>query len=169
MNGEILLYLQSQRTPFVNDIMLFVTNLVWVMVGLCAAGLFFKKSRKICAQILVSVAAAFLLADLIKQVVREPRPFVTVAGLVKVGPTPGGTSFPSAHTAVAFSLFWTLLLDRNRWKWWGLAFACLVGFSRMYLGVHYPTDVLGGIVTSLAACWGVHCLFRWRKGCAHAQ
>lgn len=160
MNAGILLWLQQLRTPALNQIMLGVTNLVWLVPASAIAGLCVKRYRKLCIQILMSVLAAWLLTDLIKMVVQEPRPFVTVEDLTRIGPVPGGSSFPSAHTAVAFSLFWTLWLSKSPAKWWGLAFGILIAFSRMYLGVHYPLDVAAGIITSWAACYGVHKIWK---------
>lgn len=68
---------------------------------------------------------------------------------------PKGTSFPSGHTTTAFGFSVAFLLNtKKRWTGWlVLAIAVLMGFSRLYVGVHYPSDVAAGlIVGSAVAC-----------------
>ena len=164
LNNEILLWLQQLRNPVLNEVMLAVTNLVWLIPAAAAVGLCFKKTRKKALIMLISIAAALLAANLIKTVVHEPRPFTQIAGLTRIGPMPGGSSFPSAHTACAFTLFWTLcFLKTKRGRILSLVLACLIAFSRMYLGVHYPLDVIGGILVSCITSWIVVRLYEYVK------
>jgi len=94
-----------------------------------------------------STAATYLLNLAIKQLVRRPRPFITDTRLVPVY-RPGEFSFPSGHTSSVFSAM--TALSRAYPKWYVIApsflWATGVGYSRMYLGVHYPTDVTAGAV-----------------------
>jgi undecaprenyl-diphosphatase len=105
----------------------------------------------------VSVATTYLLNLAIKQLVRRPRPFLTDTRLVPVY-RPGEYSFPSGHTSSAFSVVTSL--SRCYPKWYVIApsflWAAGVGYSRMYLGVHYPTDVTGGAIlgAGTAFAWG---------------
>jgi undecaprenyl-diphosphatase len=107
--------------------------------------------------ITVSVATTYLLNLAIKQLVKRPRPFLTDPRLVPVY-RPGEYSFPSGHTSSAFSVVTSL--SRCYPKWYVIApsflWAAGVGYSRMYLGVHYPTDVTGGAVLGVgtAFAWG---------------
>ncbi len=94
-----------------------------------------------------STATTYLLNLAIKQLIRRPRPFLTDTRLVPVY-RPGEYSFPSGHTSSVFSAMTSL--SRCYPKWYVIApsfiWATGVGYSRMYLGVHYPTDVTAGAV-----------------------
>jgi undecaprenyl-diphosphatase len=94
-----------------------------------------------------STALSFGLTFLIKHIVKRPRPFVQNINIVPVYRA-GSTSFPSGHTSSSFAT--ATALSRAYPKWYVIAPAFLwagsVSYSRMYLGVHYPTDVAAGAV-----------------------
>lgn len=94
-----------------------------------------------------STATTYLLNLVIKKLVKRPRPFITDIHLVPVY-RPGEYSFPSGHTSSAFGAVTSLSRAYPKWYVIGPSFlwASAVGYSRMYLGVHYPTDVTAGAV-----------------------
>jgi membrane-associated phospholipid phosphatase len=81
----------------------------------------------------------------LKYAVNRPRPFVTYPGLDNTA-VPGTPSFPSQHTSEAFALATSVSTVCPKWYVIVPSFiwACTVGYSRMRMGVHYPSDVLGG-------------------------
>ncbi len=102
-------------------------------------------------------AASLLLLEgvslTLKLTIKRPRPFETYPDLIVKKTDGGGFSFPSGHTAFAFGTATSLSLAFP--KWYVIApsylFAGAVGYSRMYLGVHYPSDVLGGIIVGVGS------------------
>jgi undecaprenyl-diphosphatase len=88
---------------------------------------------------------AWLLAHAAKAIADRPRPYQVMADAVLRQQPAHGTSFPSSHTAVTFAIAIALVPFLARpLAWAGIGYAVLTGWSRIYLGVHYPLDILGG-------------------------
>jgi undecaprenyl-diphosphatase len=98
-----------------------------------------------------AAGAAWMVVNLTKLVADRPRPYKVVAGAVLRQHAAHGNSFPSSHTAVAFALALALLPFLPRLlAVAAVVYASLVGWSRVYLGVHYPLDVLAGAGIGMA-------------------
>ena len=92
-----------------------------------------------------AAAVAWLLAHAAKAIADRPRPYQIMADAVLRQPPAHGTSFPSSHTAVTLAVAIALVPFLARpLAATGIGYAVLVGWSRIYLGVHYPLDILGG-------------------------
>jgi membrane-associated phospholipid phosphatase len=99
-----------------------------------------------------AVGLAWALAHVAKAIADRPRPYEVMAGAVLRQQPAHGTSFPSSHTAVTVAVVIALVPFLARpLAAAGIGYAVLVGWSRVYLGVHYPLDVLGGVGIGLAA------------------
>ncbi len=126
----------------------------WVQTILALALLLFKKARSFVLPLLLAdLFAGFFVADGIKQFVHRQRPSNLAFALPQEGEF-GGNSFPSGHAATAFGIAFTLwfLTRKSERAWIGqaaLVWAILVGISRVYMGVHWPTDVIGGAFAGL--------------------
>ena len=146
---DILYALQKIHQPVLDHIMTGLSTIgnagiFWIVLGLALC--IPKKYRKIGIQMVISMAITFIIGNLIlKNLIARQRPCwldTQIALLIK---SPKDYSFPSGHTGSAFAAAVVMFLGLP--KKYGipiLVFACLMGLSRLYVGVHYPSDVLGG-------------------------
>jgi hypothetical protein len=152
LDEQILEDLQATRTSSETRLWRFVSDAnnyvnAGIPVGVLVDGLIRNddRTKRNGLYMAASTATTYLLNLAIKQLVRRPRPFLADPRLVPVY-RPGGYSFPSGHTSSVFSV--ATSLSRAYPKWYVIApsflWATGVGYSRMYLGVHYPTDVTAG-------------------------
>ena len=119
----------------------------------------FKKTRKFGVAMLLSIAVGALFTNCcLKLIVARPRPYADVNSVYyKLWQTVGmntesDKSFPSGHTTAAFAFSTAIYLVGNRKiSWTAYIFAILMAISRIYLVVHYPSDVLAGIIVGIIA------------------
>ena len=119
-----------------------------------------KKTRKIGWTVGVALLVGVLLGECgLKFLIQRPRPFFELADLQLLIPEPFGYSCPSGHTTASFAAATSIFFYHKKWGSAALVLAVLVGFSRMYFTVHYPTDVLFGVALgvfcAIAAWWTV--------------
>ena len=119
----------------------------------------FKKTRKFGICMFGAIGAGAILTNFIlKDMVARPRPYMSgileykdwwqYAGMV----TESDFSFPSGHTtAITAAMMSLVYIAKTKKKYWCILFIFLMGISRNYLMVHYPTDVIGGMISGLIA------------------
>ena len=160
LDGGVLLWIQAYlRGPVQDAILCFYTTLgnAGALFLIAAALLLcFKRTRKAGVTALLAMAVGFICTNLVlKHLVSRPRPWLDVAGLTALVVENDPNSFPSGHSTAAFafaSALWRTAPDR--WmKGAALAAAVFMAFSRLYVGVHYPSDVLVGVAVGLLAGW----------------
>jgi undecaprenyl-diphosphatase len=176
LDREIFLYLNGHHAPWLDPIMLFVTEtLSWLPLHLFLLYLIFKDHQKKGWFVLIGLVITIVLADQVTSTLMKPyfarfRPShePTLQSLVHIvnGYKGGKFGFASSHAANTFGVatFLFLLFGKTR-RWIILLFlwAALVTYSRIYLGVHYPGDILvGGLVGMLSAVAGFW-VYRWLK------
>ena len=174
---KILKYLQNHRTPARNRFWLTVSNsfvlspapLLGMFVGgLCADDR--NSSETLYSNAGESAVSVLLNSGLTmgaKSLVRRPRPWVAYDGDLVCLQTVRSTSFPSGHTSLTFAAATSLSLAYPEWYvvipsylWAGA-----VGFSRMYIGAHYPSDVLAGALLGAGSALLVHYVWNqlWKR------
>src|SRR5205085_517203 len=118
---------------------------VWVLGTLLAYLLRVPRAWGALKYLLPSVVGATWVVEYpIKAYFRRRRPFVEIVRALVIGKKPGSWSFPSGHTAASFASAWVLSSVWPRRAPIFLALASTVGFSRIYVGAHYPGDVASG-------------------------
>lgn len=128
-----------------------------IPVGLLVVGIIDnnKDMRQNALYVATSSASTVLINFAIKNIFKRPRPFLIHISLMPIY-KPSGYSFPSGHTSLSFSTASALSMAYPKWYVVAPSFlwAGAVGYSRVYLGVHNPSDVFAGAILGIGAAWG---------------
>ncbi len=166
LNRQIMLAIHAKATPTLDSVALLVTWLgsflgITIVSVIFAVLLLRRKDIVALVAFAMAVLGSVALMHALKAIFAVTRPEL-FPRLEEVS----SYSFPSGHTLTSFCMwgfmaFWLLRMrQRETWRWivasLFLLIAALVGASRVYIGVHWPTDVLGGIL--LATVWVINCL-----------
>ena len=173
---QILDALQKIHTPVLDGVMCLITSLgnagiIWILLTIAllinpkirrtkdgtACRLFGESGRRSGCILLAALILDLILCNgILKNLFHRVRPYDIRTSIELLVKRPLDYSFPSGHTAASFTAVVALSFagEKRAWKA-ALVLACLIAFSRMYLYVHYPTDVLGGV---LVGDFSVKCL-----------
>lgn len=136
--------------PFLDAVMPLITSLanggiIWIIAAVLL--LIFKKSRKTGLSVALALITGLIIGNLIlKNLVGRIRPYEFNEGVEILVARLSDYSFPSGHTLASFEAATVLLIRDKRLGVPALVLAVAIAFSRLYLYVHYPTDVLAGII-----------------------
>lgn len=157
LDWSVLLWFESIRTPVGDVVAPFLGMLGefgWIWIALAAVLLAIPSTRRVGVVVVVALLLDLLVVDLaIKNIVARPRPFEVSDAIVPLMDPPWGHSFPSGHAAAAFATVSALYFSHCR-VWMGaLPLAILIALSRLYVFVHYPSDVLAGVLIGAVLGW----------------
>ena len=157
MDASLFLLINGAHVPAVDDLMLLASavgraGFVWFATAAIAA--VFPARRMGAWRLVLAVGFTYLMVDgVLKPLLPRERPFEVLAEARLIDQRPVTSSFPSGHAAaaVAGALAASRLLPEARIAWWVLAAA--IAISRVYVGAHWPSDVMAGAVIGFALGW----------------
>ena len=124
-------------------------GIFWIALTLLLLAL--RKTRKLGVTCMISMIIGLIITNLIiKNWVARVRPYELIEGLELIIERQHDFSFPSGHTTNSFACAWVIFrMEKKRWGVPALVLAILISLSRLYVGVHYPTDVIGGMAIGI--------------------
>ena len=150
---KILDFIQTLHIPILDKIMVWITSLgdagmIWIL--LTAIFLIMPKTRRTGSIMLAALLVQTILCNVVlKNLFARTRPYDVNTTIQLLVPKLQDFSFPSGHTSASFTVVSALYFAKDSlWKP-ALVLACLIAVSRLYLYVHYPTDVLGGLILGI--------------------
>lgn len=148
---SIMLWIQEYlRSPLMDSIMLFFTRIgdllaLWIFIIFII--LLLKKEKRNAIQLALSLVVTFIISEvLLKNMIKRPRPFVENSQLPSLIEQPNTYSFPSSHSSTSFAVATSLTFINRIWGLVAYPIAILIAFSRVYLNVHHPSDVIVGML-----------------------
>jgi undecaprenyl-diphosphatase len=156
-NGSVCNSVFDFLMPIITDLNKQRIVLIFVAVILLWMLVRGRRHVKIAAILLIItiVVSDQLSSSVIKYLLERPRPCHALQNVHLLVSCGSGFSFPSSHAVNNFAAALILAFFFPRAKWWFFGFAATVAFSRVYVGVHYPSDVIGGAVIGLFCAGGV--------------
>lgn len=148
VDAAVLNFIESIQHPLITEIMYLITNLVsYSVLFLFFLLIMYKGRKKVGSQMFMGLLVESIVVISLKWIIGRPRP---VSGSVKEF----GNSFPSGHTSRSTFL---ALIFSDKWgkRIFWYSFTGLIMFSRLYLQVHYFTDLVGGIIVGSCVYWAV--------------
>ncbi|OGE38178.1 hypothetical protein A3B45_03860 [Candidatus Daviesbacteria bacterium RIFCSPLOWO2_01_FULL_39_12] len=146
-----LIFNLRNQYPFVDALMIFGAEYLIYLVFILMILLTFKgkiNERKAIILALLSLPIAVVLIKIIHLFILEPRPYISyhITPLITYG---DDVSFPSRHASIVSAIAFSYLHFKSKWFPLFLFMMVWVGFSRIYVGVHYPIDILGGFLVGI--------------------
>jgi undecaprenyl-diphosphatase len=167
-DGEILLWIQENlRRDFLSPFVKFITHLGdagWFWIVLALILVIIPKTRQTGLVTASALLGSYMVNNLLlKNLVARTRPYEVVDGLNRIIEAQSDWSFPSGHTGSSFAAAVVIfILCPRKYGIPALVLAVLISLSRLYVGVHYPTDVLCGAITGTVMAVCACRFYRWK-------
>lgn len=146
-------FLDIIRCDFLDSVFVFITHLGdkgYIWIAIAALFMIFKKTRKIGVCMAIALILGVLVGNVaLKPLIARTRPFDARQRIELLINAPKDYSFPSGHTLSSFASAGAVFWYNKKYGAACFVLAFLIAFSRLYLYVHYPTDVLGGMIIGL--------------------
>lgn len=161
MEMQILYWLQTIHNEVLDKLMVMITTLgdkgvIWIVLA-CIL-LVFPKTRKCGFTMAIALIIMVLTGNVVlKHLIARGRPCWIDTNVPMLIEVPKDFSFPSGHTFSSFAAATTIFLFHKKFGIAPLVMASIIAFSRLYLFVHYPTDILGGIIFGVSTA----CIAKW--------
>lgn len=158
-NAILAFFSETLKNPVFDKVMPFISGInnygqVWIIISII---LMLNKNstvKRLGITMLIAVAIGYLSGEAgLKNLIGRHRPTGDEYNFNFIISVPESYSFPSGHTTSSFAAFGVCLFKKAKYRYYVLAFAILMAFSRMYLHVHYPSDVLGGIILGMICAY----------------
>lgn len=158
----VMHWMDGIGSPMLDSIMSAITGIAThaiVWFAICFLMLFGRRSRRYVVPVVISIVLAYVISDFIlKPCIDRVRPFEEL-GLEIIVSAPVTSSFPSGHTASSFAAAVALWFYDRRLGIPAVTLAALVAVSRVYLLVHWPTDVIAGAILGIVCAVAVHIIW----------
>jgi membrane-associated phospholipid phosphatase len=156
MEIQFLNAIQMTRTPLLDFLMPLISNGVVLWLFFPIVLIIRRDTRRAGIIVLAAIFLEMILCNLVmKNLFQRVRPCDVNTSIALLTKRPTDYSFPSGHTSLSFAaasgLWFSGVL--RRWRIPALVLACLISYSRLYLYLHYPTDVLAGVAVGVFCGW----------------
>ena len=160
---RVLNFIQDNiRNSFFDSIFVFITKLgdyglIWILLALYF--IFYKKNVTIGIMIFIALLSSAVVTNFwLKELIARPRPY-TMQRIDLLIKKSNEFSFPSGHTSSSFAVAMIIYHFKKDFGKWMLVLAGLIGFSRVYIFFHYPTDIIGGLAIGILLADGIYYIY----------
>ena len=170
MDYNLLMQIHSiTQNSFLDSVMPYISAMgdlgaIWIIFSLVLIAS--KKYRMVGIMCLVALLLTSTVSEgVLKNLLHRPRPFVQYPSIQLLIPKPPSFSFPSGHTASSFAAATVIARNLKKASLPAFIIAAAIAFSRLYLMVHYPSDILGGILLGIFCAICAEAILKkyWRR------